>query len=71
MGLELGTFIDDLIQTNPLGSDDKRQGDDHLRLLKKVLQNTIKRASKAFYLPNSIAKNANYAVLDTDENMTI
>lgn len=71
MGLETGTFIDDLVITNPPGSDDKRQGDDHIRLLKTVIRNTIKRASKAFFLPGSVSKSANYTVLDTDENLTI
>lgn len=71
MGLESGTFVDDLVITNPPGGDDKRQGDDHLRLIKTVLRNTLKRASKAFFLPSSVSKSANYTVLDTDENLTI
>lgn len=71
MGLETGIFIDDLVITNPPGSDDKRQGDDHIRLLKNVIRNTIKRASKAFFLPGSVSKSANYTVLESDENLTI
>lgn len=69
MGLETGTFIDDLVITNPLGSDDKREGDDHLRLIKKVLKGTIKRASRAFYIPDVVSKTANYTVLVGDENL--
>ena len=38
MGLESGTYIDSLVSTNPLGSDNRNQGDDHLRLIK----NTVK-----------------------------
>lgn len=38
MSLELASFIKDLIATNPLGTDPKSQGDDHLRLIKGVLQ---------------------------------
>jgi microcystin-dependent protein len=70
MGLESGTFVDDLVTTNPPGGDDKRQGDDHLRLIKTVLKNTIKRGTKAIYLPGVVTKSANYTVLDTDESLT-
>lgn len=38
MALEAGTYIWDLTVTNPVGSDPKSQGDDHLRLLKTVLR---------------------------------
>lgn len=41
MGLETGTFISDLVITNPLGTDDRSTADDHLRLIKKVLENTL------------------------------
>src|SRR5262245_59111782 len=70
MGLESGTFTDDLVITNPPGSDSKSQGDDHLRLIKTVLRNTLKRATKSFYLPGVITKNANYIVQASDENYT-
>lgn len=49
MGLETATYIADLVATNPIGpTDPKSQGDDHLRLLKSVLQNTFPGAGKAF-----------------------
>lgn len=38
MSLELATMIKDLVATNPQGTDPKSQGDDHLRLIKSVLQ---------------------------------
>jgi hypothetical protein len=38
MGLETGTFISDLVATNPLGSDQKTTADDHLRLLKSTIK---------------------------------
>lgn len=41
MGLETGNLISQLIDTNPTGSDDVSQGDDHLRLVKRVLKNTF------------------------------
>lgn len=41
MALETGTYIKDLVSSNPTGSDAKSQGDDHLRLIKSVLLNSI------------------------------
>lgn len=38
MSLESGSFIKDLVSTNPEGTDPKSQGDDHLRLIKAVLK---------------------------------
>lgn len=41
MGLETATYINQLVATNPTSDDPKSQGDDHLRLLKAVLQATF------------------------------
>jgi hypothetical protein len=41
MALETGTYINDLVVTNPPGSDAKSTADDHLRLTKTVLKNSI------------------------------
>lgn len=41
MPLEAATYIADLVTTNPLSTDQVGQGDDHLRLIKQVLQNTL------------------------------
>ena len=42
MGLETGTYINDFNSSNPSGSGDtKSQGDDHLRLIKTLIQNTF------------------------------
>lgn len=71
MSLESATFIDDLDTANPASSDSKSQGDDHLRLIKLVLKNSIKRVSRAFYVPNTVAKSGNYSVLAADDNKTI
>lgn len=38
MSLETASFIKDLVATNPLGTDPKSQGDDHLRMIKAVLK---------------------------------
>lgn len=42
MGLETATYIHELDPTNPVGATDpKSQGDDHIRLTKSTLQNTL------------------------------
>jgi hypothetical protein len=41
MALETGTYIDDLVATNPASGDDPVQGDDHLRLIKATILATF------------------------------
>jgi hypothetical protein len=41
MGLETGTYINDLVVTNPTATDPKSAGDDHFRLVKSVLKNSL------------------------------
>jgi hypothetical protein len=38
MGLETGTYINSLVSTNPLGSDERSKGDDHIRLVKATIK---------------------------------
>lgn len=45
MPLETATYIHDLVVTNPISTDGINQGDDHLRLVKQVLQNTFPNAT--------------------------
>lgn len=47
MGLETGTYISDLVATNPLGSDAKSQGDDHIRLIKSTVKASFTGVSGA------------------------
>lgn len=47
MALETGTYIDDLVEANPTSTDPVKQGDDHLRLIKKVLKNTFANITNA------------------------
>jgi microcystin-dependent protein len=68
MGIETATFVTDLVNTNPGSSDLRNQGDDHLRLLKTVLQSTFPTASKAFYNPTSAAKSVDFTVVLADMN---
>jgi hypothetical protein len=41
MPLETGTFISDLVATNPVGSDPLAFADDHLRLVKSTIKSTF------------------------------
>lgn len=54
MGLEAGTYILDLVASNPIGGDQKQQGDDHLRLIKNVLRNTFPDADMPFRRPKAL-----------------
>lgn len=56
-GLETGTYISDLVVTNPLGSDLASTLDDHLRLLKSTIKATF--------------PNINGAVSATDEELSL
>jgi hypothetical protein len=47
MALESATYINSLVTTNPSGSDSISQGDDHIRLIKSVLQNSFPNVSSA------------------------
>lgn len=47
MGLESATFISQLVNTNPIGTDDRSTADDHMRLIKAVLQSTFTNATAA------------------------
>jgi hypothetical protein len=37
MALESAAYVSELVPSNPTGGDDKRQGDDHIRLIKSTL----------------------------------
>ncbi len=47
MALETGTYISDLVSTNPVSGDPKSQGDDHLRLLKSTIKTTFPNVTGA------------------------
>ena len=72
MGLETPTWINDLVTSNPTGSDGLSQGDNHLRNLKTALKNTLPNASKAFYFPGSMGSQvATVNVVAADMNKVI
>jgi microcystin-dependent protein len=54
MSIEVATYIGDLQATNPPSTDPRGQGDDHLRLIKQVLQNTFPAAERAFQIPGAV-----------------
>lgn len=56
MGLETATYVSQLVVTNPVVGDPVKEGDDHLRLLKTVLQNTFPNSTKSLYFPSSVAE---------------
>ena len=45
MALETATYLNELVVTNPLSSDPRADGDDHIRLLKAVLKATFTNIS--------------------------
>lgn len=47
MALESATYISQLVNTNPTGADPKGQGDDHIRMIKRVLQQTFPNLNAA------------------------
>lgn len=68
MGLETGSFIDSLVETNPENDDDRHEGDDHLRLIKTVLKTTFPgMAGRAWRVQSK--SGAYTAVLN--DNMTV
>lgn len=71
MGLETATYLSDLVSTNPLSTDKKKQGDDHLRLIKAALQATFPNASRAWRMPDFASKTVTGAIAPADENKTL
>lgn len=55
MPLENAFSIDELVESNPSGLDRKEQGDDHIRMLKRVLKRTFPGMQGAFARIQSIS----------------
>jgi hypothetical protein len=53
MALEVATYIDELVPTNPVAGDPLGQADDHVRLMKSVLQATLPNLSGAMTLSDA------------------
>jgi hypothetical protein len=71
MGLEVAEFLSELVATNPTSTDFRSQGDDHLRLLKAVLQATFPDAEKAFYFPKSLSVSSNTTLQPEDSGSIV
>lgn len=68
MGLEAVTFTDDLVVTNPISSDPRSEGDDHLRNIKTAVKNTFPgMVGRAWRIQS---KGAGYTAVTTD-NMSV
>lgn len=69
MPLETGDFILDLNPNNPPSGDPVAQGDDHLRLIKSILQETFPNSNRAFFFPrDGGAKTADFSTSLIDFN---
>jgi hypothetical protein len=69
MALESGTYLNDLVATNPTGTDQFSEGDNHLRLLKTTLKNTFPGMGGRAWRAQS--KSTNYTLETTDNMSTI
>lgn len=69
MALETGTYIYDLVTTNPVGATDpKSDGDNHIRLIKSCVKASLPGLAGAIFRVQS--KSGNYTLLATD-NLTV
>lgn len=72
MPLEAASYISELSPSNPAASDLQSQGDDHLRLLKSVLQTTFPDASRAIRFDNPVTtKVADYTISSPTDDKAI
>lgn len=75
MPLETATYIADLVDANPTPTDPKSEGDDHLRMVKRILQKTFAGFSGAVIVAGTEARGASvndYVVTvapDVDSNV--
>lgn len=71
MSVEAATFIADLQPVNPPATDPRSQGDDHLRLIKQVLQNTFAGASRQWQVPSTVALSTSASVTKANGESTL
>lgn len=64
MAVESASWVTQLVATNPVVGDPVGEGDDHLRMLKTVLQNSFPSSSTAAIVPNVSGQSGKY--LSTD-----
>jgi hypothetical protein len=71
MSVETATYINDFNAGGPPGSDPRSEGDNHIRLIKTVLQNQFPGASRAMQIPGNVAFSTTGSILKTHEGSTI
>lgn len=71
MGLETATYITDLVSNNPLGTDSKAQGDNHIRLLKNVLKTQFPNLGSEAVTPTAAELNKLGGVTSTTAELNI
>lgn len=64
MSLESASWVTQLNTSNPTTSDPVSEGDDHLRMLKTVLQNSFPSSSTAAIVPNMSGQSGKYLTTD-------
>ena len=70
MALESGTYVKDLVSTNPPGTDAISQGDDHIRLIKSVLKNSFPSTNSAPIIPDISGNGDKYLQVNTGATAT-
>jgi hypothetical protein len=70
MALETGTYVNDLVITNPTPTDPKSQGDDHLRLIKTVLKDSFSGISGGILIGGTDTGAANSYVMTNSPALT-
>jgi hypothetical protein len=72
MSLESATYVSQLSPSAPNAGDLRSQGDDHLRLIKQVLQNTFPNASNPMYITKALAlQTSNFTVTAPDNGSAL
>ena len=72
MGLETGTYIGDLVVSNPVATDGLAQADDHLRLIKSTIKNTFPNITGAISATDTelnVVRNASPVISTTLNNV--
>lgn len=64
MAVESASWVTQLVNTNPVAGDPVGEGDDHLRMIKTVLQNSFPSSSTAAIIPNMSGQSGKYLTTD-------
>jgi hypothetical protein len=64
MGVETAAWVTQLVATNPVVGDPVGEGDDHLRMVKTVLQNSFPSSSTTAIVPDVSGETGKYLTND-------